>query len=426
MKVAIIGSGISGLGCAWYLRNHCDITLFESNDYLGGHTATKSVEVESGAYDIDTGFIVFNDRTYPRFISFLDELGIKGQATEMSFSVRNQQTGLEYNGHNLRTLFAQKRNLLNLRFYHFLTEIMRFNSVAKAALDIDQSLKTLGDFLEEHGFNDYFCQHYLLPMGSAIWSTSVQDMRDFPLGFFLRFFLNHGLLDINNRPQWYVVPGGSHRYIKAMEPLLRATIKLGTPVRKVQRTSESVIVKTDQQWQSFDQAIFACHSDQALALLADASIDEKKILSLLAYQQNDVVLHTDTSLLPKARSAWAAWNFSMPGMDQADALPKLTYNMNILQGIKAPETFCVSLNDSDAINPENILGRYQYAHPQYTLEAMAAQQQRHRINGVHRSWFCGAYWYNGFHEDGLRSAMDVVKFLKYQLDKPSFAGVLYE
>jgi predicted NAD/FAD-binding protein len=426
MNIAIIGSGISGLACAWYLRDHCDITLFESNDYLGGHTATKTVETDSGQYAIDTGFIVYNDRTYPHFIRFLDELGITGQATEMSFSVCNEQSGLEYNGHNLSTLFAQKRNLLNPRFYHFIREILRFNRLAKNALNTKERFETLGQFLDEHAFSGYFCQNYILPMGAAIWSTATDDMRDFPLDFFLRFFLNHGLLDVNNRPQWYVIPGGSNSYIKAMEPKLSADIKLNSRVKKVQRINDKIIITTDSQQQIFDEVIFACHSDQALSLLSDANHAEQNILSAITYQKNDVILHTDTALLPKAKRAWAAWNFRMTEQQQQSALPKLTYNMNILQGIDAPETFCVSLNDSEAIHPDSILGQYRYAHPQYTLEAISAQQQRYRINGLNHSWFCGAYWYNGFHEDGLRSALDVVKGVKTLMKKSQFSEANYE
>ena len=424
-KVAIIGSGISGLACAYYLDKHCQVTLFECNDYLGGHTATKTVNTDSGRYQIDTGFIVYNDRTYPRFMDLLDELGIQGKKTEMSFSVRNDCNKLEYNGNNVFSLFAQKRNLFNPRFYHFLAEIIRFNRLAKNQLlgADSHSLsdqQTLGAFLCSNKFGRYFSNNYILPMGAAIWSTSTKDMLDFPLAFFLKFFLNHGLLDIYNRPQWYVVEGGSNRYIKVITSRLDARICLNTAVTQVKRTATGVsICSQDKQAnirnEHFDRVIFACHSNQALALLADASGSEKSILSALHYQKNDVVLHTDSSLLPKHKSAWAAWNFRIAKHQQEYALPKVTYNMNSLQGLKSPETFCVTLNDGNSIAPEKILGRYQYAHPQYSNKAMLAQQRRHQINGYNHSWFCGAYWYNGFHEDGLRSAQDVVTALKKHL-----------
>ncbi|MGF1786405.1 FAD-dependent oxidoreductase [Photobacterium swingsii] len=426
MKIAIIGSGISGLTSAWYLHQDHDITLFEANDYIGGHTATVDVAVDSGEYAIDTGFIVFNDRTYPHFEKLMTEVGIVGQPTEMSFSVRNEDTGLEYNGHTISTLFAQKRNLFRPSFYRFLNEILRFNKLAKAAAsegDVSES-QTLGAFLAQHDFSDYFAVNYILPMGAAIWSSTLSDMRGFPLGFFLRFFLNHGLLDVTNRPQWAVIPGGSREYIRKMTPAFEQSIALNTPVQQVTRQTNGVTVTSTRGDEQFDHVIFACHSDQALALLGDKSQDEIDVLSAMTYQDNEVVLHTDTNLLPKSRAAWAAWNYHLPKSDDVTAslsdghqgidersqrLAALTYNMNILQGIESPETFCVTLNQTDRINPDKILRTFTYAHPVFTTQSIAAQQQRPRINGLANTWFCGAYWYNGFHEDGVRSALDVVK-----------------
>ncbi|KXI23473.1 NAD(P)/FAD-dependent oxidoreductase [Photobacterium sanguinicancri] len=426
MKIAIIGSGISGLTSAWYLHQDHDITLFEANDYIGGHTATVDVTVESGDYAIDTGFIVFNDRTYPHFEKLMAEVGIVGQPTEMSFSVRNEDTGLEYNGHTISTLFAQKRNLFRPSFYRFLNEILRFNKLAKTAAsegNVNES-QTLGAFLAHHNFSDYFAVNYILPMGAAIWSSTLSDMRGFPLGFFLRFFLNHGLLDVTNRPQWAVIPGGSREYIRKMTPAFEQSIALSTPVQQVIRHADGVTVTSARGDEQFDHVIFACHSDQALALLADKTQDEIDVLSAMTYQDNEVVLHTDTSLLPKARAAWAAWNYHLPKTEpvtvsssseseqeidpRSQRLAALTYDMNILQGIDSPETFCVTLNQTDRIDPDKILRTFTYAHPVFTTESIAAQQQRPRINGVENTWFCGAYWYNGFHEDGVRSALDVV------------------
>ncbi|PST91069.1 NAD(P)/FAD-dependent oxidoreductase [Photobacterium jeanii] len=425
MKIAIIGSGISGLTAAWYLHNQHDITLFEANDYVGGHTATVDVTVESGDYAIDTGFIVFNDRTYPNFERLMEEVGVEGQPTQMSFSVRNDNTGLEYNGHTISTLFAQKRNLFKPSFYRFLGEIVRFNKMAKtAADDVELRWQTLGDFLTEHQFSDEFCENYILPMGAAIWSSTLSDMRRFPLDFFLRFFLNHGLLDITNRPQWAVIPGGSREYVRKMTPAFSDRIRLNTPVEKVYRQQDKVLINSVAGREEFDHVIFACHSDQALALLADASGDERDVLSPMTYQDNEVVLHTDTNLLPKAEAAWASWNYHLPASDsdseQADTglehrPAALTYNMNILQGISSPETFCVTLNQTDRIDPDKILRRFVYAHPVFTTESIAAQKERGRVNGVQNTWFCGAYWYNGFHEDGVRSALDVVNGIN-QLD----------
>ncbi|KKA43729.1 MULTISPECIES: NAD(P)/FAD-dependent oxidoreductase [unclassified Salinivibrio] len=415
MKIAIIGSGIAGLTCAHYLNKQHDITLFEANDYLGGHTATVDVDVASGQYAIDTGFIVFNDRTYPNYERLLNEIGVGRQPSQMSFSVRNDANGLEYNGHSLSSLFAQKRNVINVRFYRFLAEIMRFNRLARDAHETGEAerqgaLNTLGDFLNQHGFSDYFCQNYILPMGAAIWSSTLSDMRGFPLAFFLRFFQNHGLLDITNRPQWYVIPGGSREYVKKLTPAFEDKIHLNSPVTKVRRTPDAVWVTTEAGDQAFEQVIFACHSDQALAMLADPSEAEQQVLGAIPYQDNEVVLHTDTSLLPKRQGAWASWNYHLPLSDKIDTEPAaLTYNMNILQSIQAPETFCVTLNQTDRIEPSKILKQFVYAHPVFNTDSVAAQQQRHRVNGQQRSWFCGAYWYNGFHEDGVRSALDVVE-----------------
>ncbi|MCD9479289.1 NAD(P)/FAD-dependent oxidoreductase [Photobacterium phosphoreum] len=412
MKIAIIGSGISGLTTTWYLRHKHNITLFEANDYAGGHTATVDVEVDSGQYAIDTGFIVFNDRTYPNFEQLLMELDIQGQASEMSFSVHNDNNGLEYNGHGLSSLFAQKKNLFKPQFFRFLYEITKFNRLAKqTAYENIEQQQTLGDFLQQHDLSDYFTENYILPMGAAIWSSSLADMRNIPLDFFLRFFLNHGLLDIVNRPQWYVIPGGSREYVNRMLVEIEPLIKLNSPVQQVSRLNDQVYITVNDSVEVFDHVIFACHSDQALALLADSTTNEQQILSAMAYQDNEVVLHTDESILPNEKAAWASWNYHLPliSNDSQQQLPALTYNMNILQGIDAPETFCVTLNQTQDIDPSKILRQFTYAHPVFNRSSIHAQQQRHLINGMENTWFCGAYWYNGFHEDGVRSALDVIE-----------------
>ncbi|WP_434361506.1 NAD(P)/FAD-dependent oxidoreductase [Parasalinivibrio latis] len=415
MKIAIIGSGISGLTSAHYLNKQHDITLFEANDYIGGHTATIDVETPSGKYAVDTGFIVYNDRTYPNFIRLLGDLGIEGQPTEMSFSVRNDDNGLEYNGHSVTSLFAQKRNVVNVRFYRFISEILRFNRLGRELAENPNTHaleKTLGDFLTENSFSHYFSDNYILPMGAAIWSSTLADMRRFPLAFFLKFFLNHGLLDIKNRPQWYVIPGGSREYVRKLIPAFEDKIRLSTPVKSVYRTESGIRLETASGGENFDQVIFACHSDQALKMLGDATEDETDVLGRMPYQMNEVVLHTDTSILPKRPAAWASWNYHLgqtEGRDQRQAT--LTYDMNILQGIKSPETFCVTLNQTSNIDPSKILRRFNYAHPLFNTASVAAQQDRSLINGKNNTWFCGAYWRNGFHEDGVKSALDVVEML---------------
>ena len=412
MNIAIIGSGIAGLSCAWKLAERANIELFEAESTPGGHTATVDVELAGRHYAIDTGFIVYNDRTYPRFLSLLAELGIESQKTEMSFSVSNLRSGLEYNGHSLSSLFAQRRNLLSPVFLRFVADILRFNRCGKRWLEQQNADQTLGDFLTSQRFNPFFARHYILPMGAAIWSTSLAEMRNMPLSLFLKFFSHHGLLDVVNRPQWYVIPGGSRQYIRRLLALLdgKLQLHLNMPVQAVWRDAEGVTLETARGKRRFDQVIFACHSDQTLKLLQDASIEEQTMLSGVPYRDNDVVLHTDSRLLPKNRRAWASWNYHLTDGETGNQPigASVTYNMNILQGIDAPQTFCVSLNPVQPIDPGKILGRYRYAHPQFGAQSLAAQQLRLLLNGQRRSWFCGAWSYNGFHEDGIRSALDVV------------------
>ncbi|MCG9596823.1 NAD(P)/FAD-dependent oxidoreductase [Vibrio sp. Isolate25] len=414
MKIAIIGTGISGLTCAYHLNKQHDVTLFEANDYIGGHTATVNVEVQGENYAVDTGFIVYNDRTYPNFIAMMKQVGVEGIPTQMSFSVRNDGCGLEYNGHTLSTLFAQKRNWFNPKFYAFIFEILRFNKQVKQLVkQANEPEKTLGEFLSEEKFSDYFCDNYILPMGAAIWSSTLADMRAFPLQFFARFFLNHGLLDVLNRPQWYVVKGGSNAYVEPLTREFAHRIRLSTPVKSVRREQLGVRIDLGQRTERFDQVIFACHSDQALALLQDANDLENEVLSQLEYQANEVTLHTDESLLPKRKSAWASWNYWLNGeQGESERPPTLTYNMNILQHIQAPVTFCVSLNSSHLIEPSKVLKTFTYHHPVFSEQSMRAQKRRPDINGQDKVWFCGAYWYNGFHEDGVKSALDVVRELR--------------
>lgn len=410
MNIAIIGSGIAGLTCAWRLAGQHQVTLFEAASTPGGHTATVDIATPQGTWAIDTGFIVYNDRTYPRFMELLSELGLSGQKTQMSFSVHNPQSGLEYNGHSLSSLFAQRRNLIKPAFWGLLTEIVRFNRQAKQALagafDPGATLQT---FLERHRFSPFFARHYILPMGAAIWSSSLQEMRRFPLALFLRFFENHGLLDIRQRPQWYVVPGGSREYVRALLAQRgdRLRLRLNAPVQNVIRRQEGVTLQLASGEQHFDQAIFACHSAQALAMLADPTSAEREILGDIGWQQNEVVLHSDPRWLPTRKRAWASWNYRLSEQDQASAC--VTYNMNILQGLPADAPlFCVTLNPPTPVDPRFVWKRMVYEHPLFNPQSWSAQMRREEINGRQRSWFCGAYWYNGFHEDGVRSALDVV------------------
>lgn len=412
-RIAIVGSGISGMAAGWYLSAQHEVTLFEADSRLGGHTATMDVNVAEQSYAIDTGFIVFNDWTYPHFQRLLATLGVASQATEMSFSVHETARDFEYNGHTLGSLFAQRRNLLNPSFYRLLSDILRFNKQTTKALERQQLPEhmTLGEYLDQHHYSRDFQQRYLLPMGAAIWSASISDLRAFPLAFFVRFFRNHGLLSVNYRPQWYTLVGGSKSYIPYLTAPYASRIRLNTPVTQITRDSTGVIITTPFDNQRFDQVVLACHADQALAMLGDASETEQAVLGAMPYQDNEVVMHTDTSLLPRRKRAWASWNYRLDQRDNEDRV-SVTYDMNILQQIKSDTTFCVTLNDSASIDPSKVLGRYTYAHPQFTLAGQAAQARHAEISSTaHRTHFCGAYWRNGFHEDGVWSALRVAQAL---------------
>ena len=409
MKIAIIGSGIPGLTSAYLLSRRHDITLFEAGDRIGGHTHTVNVSVEGKSYAVDTGFIVFNDWTYPNFIRLLGQVGVGFKPTEMSFSVHDEQQRFEYNGNNLNSLFAQRRNILSPGFWGMLRDILRFNR--QAPLDLQEQRisaeMTLGDYLKAGGYGERFIRHYIVPMGAAIWSMSLADMLGFPLQFFVRFFKNHGLLSVSNRPQWCVIEGGSSRYIEPLTRGFRERIRLDCPVHRVERDPQGVTIHSAAGTETFDKVVFACHSDQALAMLGEPSSAEQQILGALPYADNDVVLHTDTRLLPDRKLAWASWNYRLSGNAQSQAA--VTYDMNILQGIDSATTFCVSLNQTSMINPLKILARYTYAHPQYSLAAVAAQARWEELHGAQHTYYCGAYWASGFHEDGVVSALRVAQ-----------------
>ncbi|MEW9901971.1 NAD(P)/FAD-dependent oxidoreductase [Pseudomonas putida] len=409
MHIAIIGTGIAGLTCAHLLSRRHEITVFEASDWIGGHTHTVDVDWCGERHAIDTGFIVFNDWTYPNFIRLLDQLQVASQPTEMSFSVHDPLTGLEYNGHNFNTLFAQRRNLVSPPFWAMLRDILRFNRQALADLDarrIDTST-TLGAYLQAQGYGQRFIEHYIVPMGSAIWSMSRTQMLGFPLQFFVRFCRNHGLLSVNRRPQWRVVQGGSRSYIAPLCRPFAERIRLNCKVHRVGRDEGGVTLLSAAGTERFDCVVFACHSDQALTLLEAPSVEERAVLGAIGYAQNDVVLHTDQRLLPQRKKAWASWNYRLGGPAHAPAA--VTYNMNILQGLRAPVTFCVSLNQTALIDPAQIIARFCYAHPQYSLAASEAQTRQARLQGYRHSYFCGAYWGNGFHEDGVVSALQVAR-----------------
>lgn len=408
MRIAVVGTGIAGLAAARWLSRRHDVSVFESESRIGGHTATVDVTIEGRSYGIDTGFIVYNDRTYPNFIRLMDELGVSSQPTEMSFSVSHDLADVEYSGSTLGTLFAQRRNLVRPGYWRMLRDILRFNRESIRDLDAGHLAEgtTLGDYLDQRGYSREFRDWYLIPMGAAIWSSGTRGMARFPLAFFVRFFRNHGLLSIDDRPQWRTLIGGSRSYLEPLTRAFASAIRCNTPVRRVERDSAGVTLRGDDgSLGRFDQVVLACHSDQALALLAEPTVAEREVLGAIPYRANDVVLHTDERLLPRRRRAWSSWNYRVRGQDSE--LPVLTYDMNILQRLDAPHTFCVTLNDTAAIDPSRILGRFRYSHPVFTVEGVTAQQRWGEINGVMRTWYCGAWWANGFHEDGVVSALRV-------------------
>jgi len=411
MKIAIVGSGIAGNVAAYRLHRDHDIAVFEASDHVGGHTHTHLVEQDGRQVAVDTGFIVFNDWTYPHFVALLDELGVESQESAMSFSVKCAASGLEYNGTTLNSLFAQRRNLVRPSFWRMIQDILRFNREAPALLATDAQEISLGDYLSEHRFSREFMRHYILPMGAAVWSASPTMMLAFPARCFVRFFHNHGMLSVDKRPQWRTIRGGSARYAEKLTASFRDRIRLNAPVESVQRLPTHVLIKP--QWgdaERFDAVFFACHSDQALRLLIDATPLEREVLGAIPYQTNDVVLHTDTSVLPTRKLAWAAWNYHLSSAEQNRVA--VTYNMNILQRLGTRTPLLVSLNMNDAIDPAKIVKRLSYEHPVYTRQSIAAQARQAEINGVDRAYFCGAYWRYGFHEDGVVSALDALKHFK--------------
>lgn len=413
-RIAIVGTGISGLVAAHRLHPDHDITVYEANDYVGGHTHTIDVELDGQIWPVDTGFIVFNERNYVNFIALLDELGVSSHRTEMSFSVRCDQDNLEYNGTSLEKLFVQRRNLVRPSFYRMVADIVRFYREARELLGTDDDSLTLGQYLEDNGYGRGFIDQHIVPMGSAIWSADPVDMLAFPARYFVQFFNHHGFLDLGDRPHWRVVDGGSHAYVRKLIQPFQNRIRLNAPVLSVARMGDEVrIAAGDETVERYDAVFMASHSDQSLAMLEDPTQAEQAILGAIPYAENPVVLHTDTSLLPKRKRAWASWNYLLPGQQRAGST--VTYNQNILQGLDAPETFCVTLNQTDLIDPEKIIQSFTYHHPQYTVDSVAAQRRKPEINGIANTYYCGAYWGFGFHEDGVNSAIDAVNCFEEKL-----------
>lgn len=409
MRIAVVGSGIAGLSAAWLLSRAHEVTLFEAEDRLGGHTHTHEVEQAGRTYAVDSGFIVFNPRNYPLLTRLFAALGVASQPTTMSFAVRNEESGLEYNAGTLAGLFCQKRNLVSPRFWGMLRDLTRFYREAPSLLEPAVGDPTLGEWLAERGYGAAFVQDHLVPMASALWSSPAHRILEFPARYLARFMANHHMLQVAGRPQWRVVQGGSASYVRALARDWTVRVRTGCAVQRVSRGAAGVRIASVAGTEDFDQAVLACHGDQALALLENPAAAEREVLGAMAYQVNDTVLHTDARLLPRNRRAWAAWNAHVS--TGQDAVCTVSYCMNLLQGLVSPEPFVVTLGRAAGIDPARVLARMRYQHPVYTRASVAAQSRRAAINGVDRIWYAGAYWGWGFHEDGLASAVDVARRL---------------
>jgi predicted NAD/FAD-binding protein len=414
MKIAIIGSGISGLTASYLLNKKHEITLFEKNDYIGGHTHTHDITIGEQTFNVDSGFIVYNEKTYPNFIRLLDILNVERQKTTMGFSVKSEQKNIEYAGNSLKSVFAQKRNYFRPSFLRMLTDIISFNKKAKADLSISPQV-TLGQYLDQNSFSQAFIKHYIIPMGAAIWSTTAKLMMDMPALFFIRFFYNHGLLQIKDRSGWWVIKDGSKEYVKKIIETFKERIRMGSEIKTIKRSSGKILITHTAKYEeeTFDAVVIGTHSNQALKLLADPTEREQAILGAIPYQTNSALLHTDTSILPKRKLAWASWNYYLDQDEQKPVI--LTYNMNILQRLDCDETFCVTLNSNDLIDQKKIIKELNYEHPLFTHESVKAQARKNEISGVNNTYYCGAYWRNGFHEDGVVSALEVCKSFGIEL-----------
>lgn len=406
-RIAIVGAGVSGLVAAYLLQQHHQVTVFEAGAYIGGHTNTIEVDTPDGPLAVDTGFIVYNERNYPLFTKLLAQLGVRTQPSTMSFSVCDERTGLEYNGSSLAQLFATRRSLLSPAHWRMIRDIMRFNKHAER-LHERGTAGTVEEFVHEHGFSRAFLANYLIPIGASIWSCPSGTFRAFPIRFVIDFLRNHGMLQVGDRPQWRVVEGGSKQYIAPLIEGFREAITLDCPVQRVTRHPDSVEIELHSgERRFFDQVVLACHSDQALRMLDEPSQTEHELLGAFPYQINETVLHTDVSLLPRRRRAWGSWNYRIRA-DNADAVA-ITYSMNMLQSLDTKEHYCVTLNETDRIDPAKIIRTIRYHHPIFTRERDAAQARHHELIGANRTSCCGAYWGYGFHEDGVRSGVRVAE-----------------
>ncbi len=407
-RIAVVGAGISGLGAAWLLGRRFDVTLFEANDDFGGHSNTVDAVDDSGRRAVDTGFIVYNERNYPQLTALFEHLGVATRPSDMSFSASIDGGALEYAGSGIDTLFAQRRNLVRPRFLRMVADILRFNREGKRLLEAEvPGHRTLGEYLEGAGYGRGIMEHYLLPMAAAIWSCPAEQMREFPLLSFLRFFRNHGLLDLRDRPQWRTVAGGSREYVRALLDDFPGERHVNAPVRAVLPGDlQTTVITADGERRAFDRVVIATHADQALALLDNPEPVQRRLLGAFRYQANHAVLHGDTALMPRRRSVWSSWNYLAESRGARTDRVSVTYWMNRLQGLPG-DPLLVSLNPLVEPDPAGVHARFDYDHPVFDGAALHAQRQLHQLQGRGGIYFCGSYFGYGFHEDGLRSAVEV-------------------
>jgi predicted NAD/FAD-binding protein len=409
-KICIIGGGISGLTAAYFLSRRYEVHVFEKDSRLGGHTDTHRVESLSGEFAVDTGFIVHNQPNYPSFVRLLKELGVETAPSDMSFSVYSPRTGFEYSSRGARGFFADRRNCFRPSHFLLLAEILRFNRSARAARTMDVNV-TIGGFLENGRYTENFRRLFLVPMTAAIWSTSPERILDFPARTLITFLNNHGLLSVNDHPQWRVIRGGSRTYLAPLTRPFRDRIRLNAGISRIERDGNGVTLRFHTAPpETFDHVVLACHGDQVLPLLAAPTKEEEAVFAAFHTTRNQVVLHTDSGCLPRGRDARASWNYNIDGIDTPAGAPTVTYHMNRLQGLSAPEDYCVTLN-SGSIDPASVLAERVYNHPLYSRDAVLAQARWNTVSGRRRTHYCGAYWFNGFHEDGVNSALRVARHL---------------
>ncbi len=410
MRIAVVGAGVSGLVAARLVNDHHDVTVFEANDYVGGHTHTAHLELDDGELEVDTGFIVYNERNYPLFTALLRELEVATQPSPMSFSVSREPAGIEYRATSIGTLFAQRANLLRPSFHRMLVDIARFNRAARAVLERGDAATSLDQLLDRGRFSRGLRDHFVLPLASSIWSADPVQVGEMPAATYARFMANHGLLSFGAQPRWRTVTGGAHNYVRRLLRDLDGRVHSRAPVESIRRRDDGVeLAVGGRAAELFDAVVVATHADQALRLLADPTPEERSVLGAIRFQPNTATLHTDSRMMPRNRRAWASWNYHL--VDGARGKATLTYHMNALQSLRTRHEVLVTLNREDEIDPSRIVASYSYDHPVLDAGAVAAQSRRSAIQGRRSTYFCGAYWGYGFHEDGVRSAYDVAALL---------------